>query len=125
MRHVNAAIGLMLRTPILRRTVGGAVCELRFVGRRSGRRVRLPVMYAQQGDRIVVLVGGSADKQWWRNFSQPHPAQILLRGALQAGVGHVATDAADRAQAEDIYTTRFPDLPVESDPLVVIDLNRH
>lgn len=123
MRYVNAAVHLLLRTPLLHRILDESVCELRFAGRRSGRNVALPVMYAQRGDQVVVLVGGSAEKRWWRSFSQPHPAQVLLRGVPRAGVGHVvAAGAADRDEASSVYAARFPDLPAEDDPYVVIAL---
>jgi hypothetical protein len=70
MRHVNAFTRWILHPPFLRRLADGQVCELRFAGRRSGRPVVLPVMYAQQFDEIVVLVGGPERKRWWRrNFT--------------------------------------------------------
>src|SRR5262245_43763444 len=90
-RLVNAFTGWILRTRTLRRLADRQVVELRFTGRRTGRSVRLPVMYAQSGELLVVLVGGPQAKQWWRNFRQPHPVQVLLQGTLRSGIGHVAT----------------------------------
>jgi F420H(2)-dependent quinone reductase len=125
LRHVNAAVHLLLRTPWLRRTLDGTVCELRFTGRHSGRPVALPVMYAEHGDQVVVLVGQPAGKRWWRNFLEPHPVQARLRGVLRAGVGHVVhTGSADRAEACSIYADRFPDVPAQADPFVSITLAR-
>jgi hypothetical protein len=41
----------------------------------------------------------------------------------RTGIGHVvAVDATDRRLAADIYATRFPRLPPDRDPLVLIDL---
>lgn len=124
MRHVNAVVRLLLRARLLRRLVDGAVCELAFTGRRTGRKISLPVMYAQRGDRVVVLVGDPAAKRWWRNFSQPHPVRVLLRGAPRTGVG-VVVAAGNPAwnEANGIYTARFPDLPAGDDPFVVITLS--
>lgn len=124
LRHVNAFTRWILHTPLLRRLADRQVCELRFAGRRSGRPVVLPVMYAQQSDEIVVLVGGPDQKRWWRNFVQPHPVRVWLRGVARTGIGHVVTDgAAGRAAATGVYAARFPDLPVEDDPIVVITLD--
>lgn len=52
-----------------------------------------------------------------------HPLQVLLRGAEHRGIGHVAAQPCERADAIAIYTARYPDLPVRDDPLVVIILN--
>lgn len=124
LRHVNAFTCWVLHVPGLRRLADGQVCELRFVGRRSGRPVVLPVMYAQRADTIVVLVGGAQGKRWWRSFTRPHPVRVWLRGVSRTGTGRVVADgAAGRADAAGIYADRFPDLPVEDDPLVVITLD--
>jgi hypothetical protein len=124
LRHVNAFTRWILHTPVLRRLADGQVCELRFAGRRTGRSVVLPVMYAQHADRIVVLVGGPEQKRWWRSFTQPHPVRVWLRGVARTGMGHVVADgAAGRAEAVGVYAARFPDLHVEDDPLVVVTLD--
>jgi hypothetical protein len=98
------------------------VCELRYVGARTGRSVVLPVMYAERGDQVVVLVGGAERKRWWRQFSRPTPVRVWLRGATRTGTGQVATGATARTGAAAIYAARFPDIPVRDDPIVVITL---
>ena len=124
LRAVNAFTCWILRTPGLRRLADRQVIELRFAGSRTGRPVVLPVMYAQRDDVLVVLVGGPDRKRWWRNFLQPRPVRVLLRGATRNGVGRVViTSAAGRAEAADIYTARFPGIPVQDDPIVVITLD--
>lgn len=124
LRLVNAFTCWILRIPGVRRLADHQVAELRFVGRKTGRRIRLPVMYAQSGDQLVVLVGGPDGKQWWRNFRRPHPLQVLLRGTVRLGVGHVALmGTPERAEAAVTYASRYPDLPVRDDPIVVIILD--
>jgi hypothetical protein len=86
--------------------------------------VVLPVMYARRADRVVVLVGGADQKSWWRHFIRPAAVRVLLSGDQRSGTGHVVGHTApQRADAAGIYTTRFPDIPVQADPLVVIDLD--
>jgi hypothetical protein len=124
LRYVNAFTRWVLHHRLFRRLADRQVCELRFAGTRSGRPVVLPVMYAQRGEQLVVLVGGPDRKRWWRSFTRPHPVRVLLRGVTRSGVGHlVATGAAERAEAAAIYAARFPNLAVEDDPLVVITLD--
>jgi hypothetical protein len=121
---VNAFTRWVLRVPLLRRLADRQVCELRFTGSRTGRSVVLPVMYARRGDRVVVLVGGAEHKKWWRNFIRPTAVQVLLAGVTRTGTGHVVgAGSPERTDAAKIYATRFPDIPVEADPMVVIDLD--
>lgn len=124
LRHINAFARWILRTPVLRHLADRQMCELQFTGARSGRSVVLPVMYAQRGEQLVVLVGGADQKQWWRSFAQPIPVRVLLRGDIRTGIGHLeAVGAAGRAEAAAIYAARFPDLPVEDGPMVVITID--
>jgi hypothetical protein len=119
----NAFTRWILRVPLLRRLADRQVCELRFAGARTGQPVVLPVMYARRDDRVVVLVGGADGKTWWRNFIRPRPVRVLLAGAVRTGTGHVVNPGSpERAAAAAVYAGRFPDIPVESDPMVVIDL---
>jgi F420H(2)-dependent quinone reductase len=125
MAVVNAFTRWILHVPGLRRLADRQVCELRYTGGRTGRSVALPVMYAQRGDRVVVLVGGPDQKTWWRNFTSPTPVRVLLSGTTRTGTGHVVGPASpERTEAAKVYATRFPDIPVEADPMVVIDLDR-
>ncbi len=124
LRYVNAVTRWILHTPVLRRLADRQVIELRFTGTRTGRTMVLPVMYAQRGGKVVVLVGGPERKRWWRNFTQPHPAQILLRGVTRTGTGRVvARGDTGRREAVDIYAARFPNLRPGHDPFVVFTLD--
>jgi len=121
---VNAFTRWILHVPLLRRLADRQVCELRFAGVRTGRPVVLPVMYARRADRVVVLVGGADQKTWWRNFARPTAVRVLLAGTRRTGTGHVVGAASpERADAAKIYATRFRDIAVEADPMVVIDLD--
>jgi hypothetical protein len=109
LRYVNAFTRWILHAPVLRRLADHQVCELQLAGMRSGRRVALPVMYAQRGEQVVVLVGGPDGKRWWRTFTRPHPVRVLLRGVTRTGIGHVvASDAAGRAGAAEVMPPDFP-----------------
>jgi len=120
----NAFTLWVLHTPMVQRLADRQVCELRFRARHGGHEVVLPVMYAQQDDTLVILVGGPGRKRWWRNFSRPYRLEVLLRGVVRTGTGRVVQPGSpQRAEAARIYGSRFPDLAVEDDPMVVIDLD--
>ena len=123
LRPVNGITTWILHTPVLRRLADRQVCELRFVGVRSGRTIKLPVMYAERDNRVVVLVGGPQRKRWWRNFLRPHPVEVWLRGRTRPGTGRVVrVGAADRYAVEQVYRARFPDIAGDADPFVLITL---
>jgi hypothetical protein len=112
----------LLRSPVGR--LFGGLCELRFVGRVSGRRIALPVQCAREETRLVIYVGGSAGKQWWRNFVDGRSVQVRVAGASYQGHGRVVdVEHPDRARAEQSYRHRFRKAKLApTDPIVVIDL---
>lgn len=124
MRLWNSFTLWVLHRHALRRLADRQVCELRFIGAQSGRPVVLPVMYAQRGDTLVVLVGGPEQKHWWRSFRQPHAVRVWLQGVDRFGTGRlVETGSPKRSDAARIYNAKYPDLPVEDDPIVMITLD--
>jgi hypothetical protein len=77
-----------LSTDTGRRILPG-LCGLRYIGRRSGRTVVLPVAHAACGTDVMALVGHPKDKRWWRNFTGGHPAELLLDGRWRQARGEV------------------------------------
>ena len=51
------------------RLLSGSALLLAYTGRRSGARWEVPVMYAIQGERFVVVAGQPDTGTWWRNFT--------------------------------------------------------
>lgn len=113
-----------LRSPFGRR-MRASTTELRFRGRRSGAGIALPVAYARDGDRVVVLVGRPATKTWWRNFRLPRAVEVRLPEGPRTGTGQVAEPGTPRyTDARDLYHRTFPRTPADGpEPLVVIDLD--
>jgi hypothetical protein len=81
---LNRVVLAVLRSP-LHPLLDPGICELRYRGRRTGRAVSLPVLYAPDGDRLVVLVGDAAHKRWWRGFAAPAPVQVRRKGRVREG----------------------------------------
>lgn len=77
-----------LDTDIGRRMLPG-LCALRYIGRRTGRTVTLPVAYAACGTDVMVLVARATTKRWWLNFRGGHPARLLVDGRWRAARGEV------------------------------------
>jgi hypothetical protein len=91
MRLQNPAIRGLLRTPA-RRLLGPRLVLLSFEGRRSGRRIELPVSAREEDGALVVRVGLPERKTWWRNFEAPRPVRVLREGHWQDGVGRAVAD---------------------------------
>ena len=86
------------------RIVSGAVLRITLRGRRSGRVFSLPVQYARDGDRLVLLPANAGRKRWWRNLAGGAPVSVLLAGRERAGRGHVLrSDSADFRAAAEAY----------------------
>ena len=97
----------ILRSP-LHRLLSGMAIELRYAGRRSGRRYVLPVQYAPAHGRLVVAPQGAESKTWWRNFRTPQPVTVRLKGRLREGSACVIPPGSP-AWDEDrrIYESRW------------------
>ncbi|MET7426326.1 nitroreductase/quinone reductase family protein [Dactylosporangium sp. NPDC005555] len=49
--------------------LSGHICKLEYTGAVTGVHRSLPVEYAADGDRLLVLAARAASKRWWRNFT--------------------------------------------------------
>jgi hypothetical protein len=67
-RTVNTIAVALLDAPVLGRIVGRGLVKIRYVGRRTGRTVELPVGYRRSGNDIIIGVAAPDAKTWWRNF---------------------------------------------------------
>ena len=95
----------LLHSPIGRLLTG--MCELRFVGRVSGRSIAMPVQCVREGKQLVIYVGHSSGKRWWRNFIGSHDVLVHVGGANHQGqgrvvdVGHLDTSGPNRPTEVD------------------------
>jgi deazaflavin-dependent oxidoreductase (nitroreductase family) len=103
--RLNPLFSWVLRSPVLHWIFSPGVLLLTVTGRRSGRRYTIPVGYQRDGDLIVILVSEAPAKQWWRNFREPAPVEMLLRGRTVHGSAVlVAPGSAEfRARAEATF----------------------
>ena len=82
-----------------------------FEGRKTGRRYTFPVGYQQSGETITVLASRAQRKSWWRNFREPRPVEVLVRGRRLAGEGRVlAGDSVEFRGAVEATFRRLPRL---------------
>lgn len=77
-RRGQAALNVLMRavlaTPVLHRVVSHRVLVVEVRGRVSGRRYRIPVGYAPDGDRLLVGTAGT----WRRNLPPGRPVTVTV-----------------------------------------------
>ena len=120
---VNRVVLGLLRSPA-HRLLSGALVEIDYVGRRSGRSYALPAQYARDDGHLVVWPGHPEKKRWWRNFREPSDVDVLVAGQRTRASARVLLPATrDHAAAANSYRKRFAKHPpAEGDPLVLLDL---
>ena len=110
MSRLNPLIAWILRSP-LHPLLDRGLLMLRVTGRRTGRRYWIPVGYQHEGRTITVLVSKAPRKQWWRNYRDPGPADVLLRGRTLHGRARVVpTESSTVQEAIERTLRRVPGL---------------
>ncbi len=92
--RLNPLIAALLRSPLHPLLSPGLVL-LTVTGRNSGRRYSIPVGYQRHGDDLVVMVSEARRKQWWRNYYEPGPVAVRLRGRDCDGRAELVAPGSD------------------------------
>jgi hypothetical protein len=90
-RAVNAVAVGLIDAPVLGPFVRRGLVKIRYVGRRSGKTVELPVGYRRSGDTITIGVASPDAKTWWRNFLGDGGPITLLKLDGADRTGHAVT----------------------------------
>lgn len=97
---LQRAVEDRLANPLFRRllrsrlhwTVSGQLVLVSYVGARSGHRYTFPVLYGRHGDALVAVTP-RRESCWWRQFREPRPCTVWLRGTARSATGEVVEDA--------------------------------
>jgi deazaflavin-dependent oxidoreductase (nitroreductase family) len=90
----NPMIAALLRSP-LHGLLSSSLLLLTVTGRHSGRRYSIPVGYQRDGDDLLVMVSEARRKQWWRNYYEPGPVSVHVRGIERAGCASLVAPGSD------------------------------
>jgi deazaflavin-dependent oxidoreductase (nitroreductase family) len=90
----NLLAQVILRSP-LHGMMSYRLLLITFTGRKSGKVFMTPISYVQQGETLLLGVGGP----WWKNLRGGATVQVLLRGKRRVGVTEVLTEEAGMAEA--------------------------
>ena len=100
----NDIVALALKSPLY--PIMGDTMLLTVTGRKTGRKIAVPVNYYRDGNSLWVI--SSRDRNWWRNLLQGGEVGVRLRGQDLRGVGEVMLDEADVATQMGEYVRRLP-----------------
>jgi hypothetical protein len=101
----NPLLALLLKSPF-HRLASQSLMLVTVSGRRSGRRLTLPVNYLQDGDTLFVL--SSAGRSWWRNLRGGAPVRLRLDGRELSGSGDVLDNEACVSLVLKAWMRRVP-----------------
>ncbi|HTP02126.1 MAG TPA: nitroreductase/quinone reductase family protein [Anaerolineales bacterium] len=100
----NDFVTFALKSPL--HVMMGDVMLLTVTGRKTGRKISLPVGYYQDGNALWVI--SSRDRTWWRNLAHGGEVEMRLHGRDLKGYGEVILDTADVAAQLGQYVRRMP-----------------
>ncbi len=103
--NANDFVIFALRSPL--HVIMGDTMLLTVTGRKTGRKIAVPVNYYQDGDSLWVL--SSRDRTWWRNLAHGGEVGVRLHGHEYKGSGDVVLDEQAVAARLGQYVKHLPD----------------
>lgn len=100
-RLANPLVRVVLRSR-LHPLLSGRLLLLAYRGRRTGRLHEIPVLYVEDGGRLVVVAVRPPRKLWWRSLTSPTPVRLVLRGTRLDASG-VVLEGDERDAARLAY----------------------
>ena len=102
----------------------GSTTALRYAAG-DGHEVTLPVWYVQDEGRLVLLVGRSAAKRWWRHFRAPRPVGVWWQGRWRSTNAQAfAVGSPEHDSGAAAYRRQHRHISTADDPIVVVAIPR-
>jgi hypothetical protein len=120
----NRTVLGLLRSPA-RSLMQAKLAAIRYEAVITRKPIEFPVQYARSGGAVVVIAANPDSKSWWRHFTFPSPAQLLLDGHWHNGVGRTLKGPERTAALDDYYTT-YPGSRVSDEvPVVAFEMESY
>ena len=106
----HARLNRLTRGRFMPRWFGAPVLVMETVGRRSGRQRATPVLYLDDGKRVIVYAANAGAHRvpaWWLNMSEAGEGTTVLRGK-RTRVRPRVLEGAERAEAFERFCEMYP-----------------
>ena len=100
----NDFVKLMLESPLY--VLMGNTMLITLSGRKTGRKISLPVNYYQDLDALWVLT--SRSRTWWRNLRHRAKVHVRLHGKNMVGIAEAILDETVVASQIGEYVRHLP-----------------
>lgn len=100
----NDFVVVALRSPL--HPIMGDTMLITVSGRKTGRKISLPVNYYSDGEALWIL--SSRDRTWWRNLLSGGEVEVRLHGHDMTGLGEVVLDEKAVAARIVQYVLHIP-----------------
>ncbi len=100
----NDLVAFALRSPL--HHLLGDTLLITVTGRKTGRKISLPVNYYRDGESLWIL--SNRDRTWWRNLLHGGEVMLRLHGHDLCGSGEVIEDEPRVAAGLAEYIRRLP-----------------
>ncbi len=82
-------------------------CYLTTTGRRTGRRHRIEIWYAADGERLYLLAGGGRSSDWVRNLLADPNVLVEVDGEERSARGRVIEVSEDAERARSLVFAKY------------------
>ena len=103
--NFNVLVAAILRSPF-HWFLSSGLMLITVTGRRTGRSYTIPVGYQRHEHVLTILASEAPKKQWWRNFHDPAPVEMRVKGKTLSGVAHLVAPTSPEFAARAEETLR-------------------
>jgi hypothetical protein len=104
----NAIITAILRSP-MHALLSLNLMLITYTGRKSGRRVTVPVTYVRDADTLWVI--SKRERAWWRSLIGGAEVTLRLRGkAVVTSADAIVDDLETKIAGLTLYVKEYPDV---------------
>ncbi|OZC71412.1 hypothetical protein CH251_16465 [Rhodococcus sp. 06-462-5] len=98
----NRVFMVVMKAPVLDRVLGRSMGILTYTGRKSGKKISLPLAIGRKGDHLKVRVAMPDKKNWWRNFTNDGGGRVDvdLGGVHHTGLATATRDDRGRVTVD-------------------------